>query len=292
MSDSHTLALLRQVQWLYVLGAIIFLCILTAIYFWVGSLDFRASEHTTLRLLQSFVMAVATNMVPVFLFFVGSYFLLRHVQQIQSEHDREALTVAIAAAVRADLSESIRASGVHDVFRRFYTDVPWNQLLPGTAEFDLIVSYARTWKNTYREQLKQIAANPRARIRVVLANPENQALIEELSRRYGLSSGDVKSYAQESLADFTTLLGSGTAECHIRVSDRPCLYTYYRFDDVLILSLFPNTNVRTDRPGFVLRGDGTLSRFLRDEFETYFQASRVSTDIADKAPNTALQTDR
>ena len=274
MSQSHTLALLRQVQWLFLIGASILLTMLTGLFFWIGSRDFSAPDQTQLRLVQSFVMAVATNMVPVFLVFVGSYLFLRRIQQIQSEHDREALTLAIAEAVRADLSESIRRSGVHDVFRRFYTDVPWVHLFPHTTEFDLIVSYARTWKNTHREPLKQIATNPKATIRVVLANPDNPDLMLELARRYELPAAEVTSCVRESLADFRALLASGAAECHIHVSNRASLHTYYRFDEVLVLSLFSNNNAKADRPGFLLNRDGTLTRFLRDEFETYFQNSQ------------------
>jgi hypothetical protein len=275
MTDKYADALLRQVQWLFVFGSVVLLLIFAVSYFWIGSKNYSSPDQVHLRLIQSFVMAVTTNLIPVFLVFVGSYFLLRRIQQIQSEHDREALSLAIANAVRADLSDSIRASGVHDVFRRFYTDVPWDKLLPGTTDLDVIVSYARTWKNTHREQLKEIAKNERARIRVVLANPDNPQLMVELAYRYALTQDEITSCVRESLTDFKSLLASGCAECYIHVSDRPCLYTYYRLNDVVLLSLFPNTKAKTDRPGFILRGAGTLSKFLREDFESYFQSSQA-----------------
>jgi hypothetical protein len=273
MTNNHIPVLLRQVQSFFLLGAAILLALVTILYFWVGSQEF-AGEQKQMRLLQSFVMDIASNMVPVFLIFVASYFFLRKTQQIQAEHDREALTLAIADAVRADLSESIRDSGVHDVFRRFYRDVPWNDLFRGLREFDLIANYARTWKNTNRDALRELAANPKATIRIVLANPNNPDLMGELARRYDLSVADVTTCVRESVADFTALLAGRAADCHIHLSDRAASYTYYRFDDALLLTLFSNNNAKADRPGFLLKRDGTLTQFLREEFEEYFRASR------------------
>jgi hypothetical protein len=274
MSTIRTKTLLRHVQLLYLVGAAIFLLLSCLIYFWIGAKNYSAPQQTELRLRQSFLMAVTTNMVPVFVVLVGSYVFLRRIQVIQSEIDREALTAAIADAVRADLAESIRTSGVHDVFRRFYVDVPWGRLFPNTNDFDLIVSYARTWKNTHNEALRKIAANHRARIRIVLADPDNPVLMAELARRYSVPQEKLTSYVRESLIDFQALCATGSADCHIHVSSRACLYTYYRFDEDCVLSLFSNVNSRSDRPGFLLNGDGELTRFLREEFEAYFTDSK------------------
>jgi hypothetical protein len=273
MNGSHTPALLRHVQFLFLVGAAVLLAIVTLVYFWVGNQDFPA--HSQLRLFQSFVMSVATDMVPVFLIFVGSYAFLRKTQQIQAEHDREALTLAIADAVRADLSESIRDSGVHDVFRRFYREVPWGDLFHNARDFDLVANYARTWKNMNRDMLRELANHPKATIRIVLANPDNPDLMCELARRYDLSVVEVTACVRESLSDFAALLAGRAADCRIHVSDRAASYTCYRFDDAFVFTLFSNNNAKADRPGFLLKRDGTLTRFLREEFEEYFRASRA-----------------
>jgi hypothetical protein len=169
------------------------------------------------------------------------------------------------------LSQNIQQSGVSRITKNSYHAVPWDELFADTTEFDMIVSYARTWREMHRTQLRELSSNPKCRIRVVLADPNSQPLISELSRRYAISESDIVALIKEAIQNFTDYLGRGSATFELYLSNRACLYTYYRFNDSLVVSFTANHHAKTDRPCLLLEQSGSLTTFFRDDFEKFIQ---------------------
>lgn len=91
--ESRESELWRELDKLAFWLSAITLTLLTIAYFLV------ASFLDPLLLLRNFLLAIITNLIPIFLIFALSYAFLRRIQFIRSERDNETLSQKIASAV-------------------------------------------------------------------------------------------------------------------------------------------------------------------------------------------------
>lgn len=182
MKETRTKRLLSAVELLFVILAILIIGGLTALYFWIGSGNFVSQEA---KLAQSFFMGLLVNLIPVFLLFLGSYLIIRRIQQIRTEEENDTLTRAIVQAVHDDLS-GIQLGAVSNhsaVIYEKFGDVPWRSLLSTCSSLDIVVHYFDTWINTYSDDLKTLLDRG-GTIRIILPNFANGDLLNQIAKRF------------------------------------------------------------------------------------------------------------
>jgi hypothetical protein len=187
---------------------------------------------------------------------------------------RRALMGELLAA--ADLSSDIANAGLKRIARR-YLDVEWDQLLDGAAHVDLFFAYARTWRATHAMALRRLAERDGTRLRVILPDKNNTALIDQLAAKFRYSADQLIQHITEAESDFDNLRtqanGHGTVE--IRLTREFPVYTYYRLDRRCIVVLYSQAPGRVDIPAFECDQGGSLSAFFRDQFEKLWKEASV-----------------
>ena len=164
---------------------------------------------------------------------------------------------------RVHISQNLRQAGIEETFFRF-TDIRWNELFAGVTDFEAFLSYGYTWRKTVRSYLVDLASNPRAKVQLVLPDPENATVLAELARRFDTDPEHLKNLMQESIADYDTIFSNAPCEYNRVLVSRTPLYTYYRFDRRILFALYKNSDQQGAVPALLISRGGLYEFFSND----------------------------
>lgn len=123
--------------------------------------------------------------------------------------------------------------------------------------------------------LASLAAQPSARIRVVLADPDDTFTMELLAGRFNTTTGELRRRIHATRADYTGLRLDAGADIDVRYRPGDRTFSFYRFDDTAILGLYSHTRSRAASiPVLVCRRPGALYDFVTAEWDSVFADSR------------------
>jgi hypothetical protein len=178
-------------------------------------------------------------------------------------YGRRALAGEVMEAAR--LSTEVQQSGITSVGSNFRS-APWDRLL--TAEkIDIYLGLGRTFHSNYSTALKAAAARPNSRIRVVTADPNDEAAVECMAERFTRTAEEVKSDIRLGTEAFLALgrAAKGVVEVYHRTGEP--LTALYRFDKEAVITLYSHRRGHGDVPFILCKEGGSLYEFVRDEFD-------------------------
>jgi hypothetical protein len=179
------------------------------------------------------------------------------------------------APLEEELIRDLRAAGLARLGTGFMTGLPWSSLFASVSELDIYVAYAQTWTHTHSRDLAALAARPTASIRVVLADPDDQATLNILAARFDTTTRELRRRILATRADYAALRQDGGATIDVRYRAGDRLFSCYRFDDTAVLGLYSHTRSRTANiPVFVGRKPGDLFDFVANEWAEILRESR------------------
>jgi hypothetical protein len=193
---------------------------------------------------------------------------------------RRALTNEVLAA--ANLSTDVTESGLTRITTR-YLDVEWDALLRQSAHVDLYFAYARTWRHAHATALRALVSRPDTRLRVILPDPTNDALMGTLANKFGCAPDELRDRIAEAQADFENHRRQASEHAVVEVRRTPQLpaYSYYRFDRRSFTVLYAPAPGRTDVPTFETEQGGWLNGFFYKQFDALWELSvRSSGDTS------------
>jgi len=186
-------------------------------------------------------------------------------------------TFAAELLAKARLSADITKAGITRVTDQYIGEVQWADLFQGVNKLDLVLAYGRTWRNTHRARLEEVAARKGSRIRVYLPDPDDPDTVRVLADRFSTTSEKLQENIREAIEDFGSLSrpGGGVVEVYTRAGD--AVFSCYRFDGQVVLTLYSHARKRRTRvPTFVVRG-GDLFQFVYEEIhDIREQSSKVN----------------
>jgi len=171
---------------------------------------------------------------------------------------------------RVKTAEEVEAAGLLGFTDEFYREPDWVPLFKVVKELDIFFAYGRTWRHTFDQQLKEVAKRNKARIRVVLPDPESTPTMSQLAERFSYTPEKLKSLIEEAKAyfeDLRSVSGNTGAKIEIWLLPDPPLFTFYRFDHTVILTLYSHAHERRLVPTFIIQRGGKLYEFAINEFE-------------------------
>ncbi|TAK01993.1 hypothetical protein EPO44_08635 [bacterium] len=170
---------------------------------------------------------------------------------------------------KAGLSQEIRTAGLTKITDSFLRDLDWEPLFRTVSKLDIFFAYGQTWRNTHWEKLVA-AASRGIRVRVVLPDPEHDATVTELAKRFNYTKDRVVELIKGAEKEFSQLgsksSGAGTTVDIWYLPAAPLL-TFYRFDFKAVIALYTHRTERVPVPAFVVESPGTLYNFVRQEFD-------------------------
>lgn len=142
---------------------------------------------------------------------------------------------------------------------------------------DIVVAYGQTWRNMHARELALVAARPDSRIRVFLADPDDEFTVAVLADRFGAAPDELRSRIIATRSAYETLRQPNGAqiEVYYRPGDR--VFSFYRFDDVAVVGLYSHSRTRGAAvPVFVCARPGELYEFIQDELTVILDQSRLT----------------
>lgn len=175
------------------------------------------------------------------------------------------------------LATELEASGIKRVGMQFFEDAVWESCFKGVEKLDIFVAYAQTWRNINLPRLQVVARKPNGRIRIYLPDPEDQPTIDTLSTRFKIKPDELRQRIEATKQDFEGLRVANGASIEVFYWPGDRLFTFYRFDNKVILSMYRHAGRSPVLPTFVCESGGSLYQFVYDELRVIREASRPAT---------------
>lgn len=185
---------------------------------------------------------------------------------------RRALTKELLDA--AKLSADIQNAGLRGVATH-YLDVEWDELLDGANHVDVFFAYGRTWRTAHATSLRRLIERNGTRLRVVLPDSDDKALMASLSAKFRYSAADLIKNIDDAERDVANLyrLAARDATVELRRTPEFPVYTYYRFDRRCFAVFYSQAPGRFEVPSFECEQGGWLSGFLRGQFDALWDSA-------------------
>lgn len=177
---------------------------------------------------------------------------------------------------RHDLARDVDGAGLLRIGATYLSELEWTTLFAEVTELDIVVAYGQTWRNLHARELARLAARPACRIRVVLADPDDELALAVLADRFAIAPGEMRARIIATRQSYEELRQPGGAriELYYRPGDR--VFSFYRFDDVAVVGLYSHARVRGAAvPVFVCAKPGELYEFIQDELAAILDQSRL-----------------
>lgn len=175
------------------------------------------------------------------------------------------------------ISKDIESSGIIGVAQSFHHDINWKSHFSTVKELDIFVTYARTWRNTYKSDFKEVIKRKDTKIRVFLPDPEDEQVIKELAKRFNRSEKAIDNLIKEAAEYFKKLCPSKNNQgTKIEILFLPVVpvFSFYRFDKIAIFTLLSHRRNRVEIPAFVCRKGGSLYNYIYKELEAMIKMAR------------------
>lgn len=186
---------------------------------------------------------------------------------------------------KAKISQELSSSGLAQISFES-RDIDWVKLLGEATEVDILFSYGRTWRGAYRQEVHKLAKRKNVRLRILLPNPEEQAILDGLSKRFYTPSQTIQERIYEAKQEFTELhqknLKEG-ASIEVWYISRDPHYAMYRFDNTVVIYLYPYApyyTTGTEGPHFIAKRGGSVYSYVSSQFDFLTNSSnRISEKI-------------
>ncbi|MBA2116775.1 hypothetical protein [Bremerella alba] len=176
----------------------------------------------------------------------------------------------------AGIDESVRRAGIVDVTMKF-RDLDWESFFQNHIRVSLFISYGQTWRNNCRELIKQFLSKEGNEMRIFLPDPNDDAVMTELGRRFGVSAEETSKRIKDSLEDFISMDPKNNLKGRLQlffVKEIAPLATYYVFDNIAIIASYNHARDRQPVPAIVVKNGGDLYDYVIAEM------NRISSEAS------------
>jgi DNA-binding winged helix-turn-helix (wHTH) protein len=161
----------------------------------------------------------------------------------------------------------------HGFFPEFLS--AFNALIHSADEITVFFIHSRRWREDFRGPLGTFLQRPASRLNVFLPNLENECLIRQFENHF-TDGPHVKSFIEDAYQDFADLARTFRGKVSIRQYDLYPTYSFYKFDDTVIVAMYPTTSVKKDVPTFKWRTGSKYWPFLLDDVERLLKLKPLS----------------
>ncbi len=173
-------------------------------------------------------------------------------------------------------SKGIPSAGIVNVTDAFIKGVDWSGLISQTGSLDIMFAYGKTWRETCHDNLSALARKKGSKIRMILPDYCDEHTIKELADRFDYLPENLVYLIQEAENHFMKLKRENGADIEIHLISRPPLFTFYRFDDILIVALYSHSRNYSDVPAFISKKGGVLYSYIQNEISEIMKCSDFS----------------
>jgi hypothetical protein len=173
---------------------------------------------------------------------------------------------------KVGLATDVDKAGLSRITMEFYRDIDWKMFFRNVKNLDILFSYGGTWRSINTLELSEIADRQGVSVRVILPNPTNGALMEQLGQRYSIDKSVMINRVKEAENDFHSKFDDH-ASSHLTVlfTDTAPIFDFYKFDNVAVITLFSYRKGKNPVPAIIVKRGGTLYKFIEEELKAFVE---------------------
>lgn len=196
---------------------------------------------------------------------------------------------------KTGLAEDLRNVGLAGISLNPVRGPDFPKLIRSAERLDIFVCYANTWRANFENDLKQLATKKNCRIRLIVPNPDNKVVMEELAKRFSANSSEAMTgRVQQAITEYKALFASvnnNTLDFSVWIHDETPLTSFYRFDRFAVVTLYKHAGGRGDTPTLIAERGGSLYSFLENEVDAMITGIHPHQALATRIfPPTTPQT--
>ena len=245
-------------------------------------------ETTSLR---TILVAIIVGIVGIFMIIAASLWLSEHHNWQTILRELGGLlfaSVAVAIlweliAKRAFLEELMNAAQIADDIRdarllhittNFGRGINWEKMYGSAKSVVLLCAYGAPWRS-YEDLLQEFALRPSTKIQLMVPDPDDEMILFELARRLDETPDNVKRSIDSTVKEFKALLAKAPQESKFTISylSFAPVFSYYLFDNEVVLSLYKHRREYVSQPAFVFERGGTIYDFVMAEHQAILEDS-------------------
>ncbi|MEC3974893.1 hypothetical protein [Amycolatopsis sp. H20-H5] len=191
--------------------------------------------------------------------------------------DQASKPTPLRSELQQNLTRDFEAAGLLRIGATYLGELEWKQLFAEVTELDIVVAYGQTWRNMHARELAQVAARPDSRIRVFLADPNDELTLAILADRFDSTPNELRSRITATHRAYETLRQPHGAQIEVYYRSGDRVFSFYRFDDIAVVGLYSHSRARGAAvPVFVCARPGELYEFIQDELAVILDQSRLA----------------
>ncbi len=195
---------------------------------------------------------------------------------------------------KTGLAEDIRTVGVTGVSLNPVRGPDFTKIIRSSERLDIFVCYANTWRATFEEDLRFLAAKKNCRIRLIVPDPDNQEIMKDLAKRFNANdSATMERRIRQAIEEYKALFSSVSnfsLDFSIWIHDETPVSSFYRFDRCAVITLYKHAKGRGNAPTIVAERGGALYTYIESEIDSMVRGIEPYKQLARKIfPNSVIE---
>lgn len=164
------------------------------------------------------------------------------------------------------MTEEFTRSGIRTFATEFHNNIPWAELFARSDRARIAFAYGRTWRNSQKAVLHSFLARQGTSLEVVLPNPSNGVVIDEMALRFDTKPSELVGRIEEAARDFEQLVATTAGSVQIRYYDASLLFSFYLFNGGAVFSTYCHGPDRGSVVTLQLDASGEFYRWLTEQW--------------------------
>ena len=181
---------------------------------------------------------------------------------------------------RAYPIRSVRNSGISQYTENCILEVPWEEYLRQTAQFEMWVAYSTGIIRPNRSAFEKLLQKRKRQIRVFLPDWQNTEVVEHLARKFYTSATTLSNRIKQAISEYASIFGAGA----IRLAKKEPPYSVYLFDPAVVLSMQSVRPRKPPLPTFIGDRGGDLYKYFRAELK-FLRKKGISRPLTPREEN-------
>lgn len=168
------------------------------------------------------------------------------------------------------IHSSFGEAGIEKAMIQFYEEVDWKGYLAGASFVDVMFIRNVQWIKERKGLLFPSKTTGIQKIRILLPDISNNELVRSLAVRHDNDIADERQKLKKAIEDIKSTLHEFEERVEIRLMSQPPRYSFYRFDNKLVLSIYAH-KWSEKIPTLELKRSGTFFDVIENDFDTLWE---------------------
>jgi hypothetical protein len=187
---------------------------------------------------------------------------------------------------KTGLAEDIRTVGVTGISLNPVRGPDFSKIIRSSERMDMFVCYANTWRATFEEDIRYLAAKKNSRVRLIVPDPENGEIMADLAKRFNAIDADtMKGRIKQAIEEYKSLFASvnnPSLDFSVWIHDETPISSFYRFERCAVITLYKHAKGRGSAPTLVADRGGALYSYIESEIDSMVKGISPYNQLARK----------